>query len=148
MGNKTVFDGEARAELIGRIRRLGPDSTRRWGQMSCGQMVAHLADALRMTFGELEIMPRGGPLRFAPIRYLLIHKLPFPRGAPTAPELISRDGTDLSAEVEALITLLTRFGDANVKLGAEHPAFGPLTRNDWGVLVYRHTSHHLNQFGV
>ena len=148
MAQKTVFDADARAELIGRVRRLGPTSTRRWGKMSCGQMVAHLADALRMTFGELEIKPRGGPLRFAPVRYMIIHKLPFPKGAPTAPELISRDGANLSAEVDTLITLLNRFSDADVTLGVEHPAFGPMTRNDWGVLVYRHTSHHLEQFGV
>ena len=148
MAKKTVFDAKARADLIGRVQRLGANSARKWGKMSCGQMVAHLADALRMTFGELEIKPRGGPLRLAPVRYLIIHKLPFPKGAPTAPELIARDGADLSAEVEALITLLHRFSDANVKLAPEHPAFGPLTRNDWGVLVYRHTSHHLEQFGV
>lgn len=148
MAKKTVFDAEARAELIGRVRRLGPNATHRWGTMSCGQMVAHLSDALRMTFGELEIKPRGGPLRLAPVRYVVIHKLPFPKGAPTAPELIARDGADLPAEVETIISLLERFSDAEVKLAGEHPAFGPMTRNDWGVLVYRHTSHHLEQFGV
>ena len=29
-----------------------------------------------------------------------------------------------------------------------HPAFGRLSTNEWGVLGYKHTNHHLTQFGV
>jgi hypothetical protein len=29
-----------------------------------------------------------------------------------------------------------------------HPAFGAMSRLDWGVLGYRHVVHHFTQFGV
>ena len=29
-----------------------------------------------------------------------------------------------------------------------HPIFGPLTVRQWGVQGYKHTDHHLRQFGV
>ena len=30
----------------------------------------------------------------------------------------------------------------------DHPAFGSITGEAWGVLAYRHTDHHLKQFGL
>ena len=37
---------------------------------------------------------------------------------------------------------------ANKNLRPVHPAFGDITTQAWGVLAYRHTDHHLRQFGV
>lgn len=148
MAQKTVFDLEVRAELVARIRSLDPQAAPRWGRLSCGRMVAHATDVLRMALGDIAIAPRSGPLRLALIRYLIIHRLPFPKGAPTAPELVARSGEDIRVETESFLTQLARFADPQVPLAREHPAFGPMTRADWGVLMYRHTSHHLAQFGA
>ena len=75
---------------------------------------------------------------------------PFPKGAPTAPELLARcDNADLQTELAAFRELAARVaakpaGDR----WPDHPAFGALTHKDWGVLAYRHTDHHLRQFGL
>jgi hypothetical protein len=69
------------------VARLKPDTPARWGKFNAAQMVAHLNDAMRMASGELRIPPRNTPLRYWAVRKMVIYVLPFPKGAPTAPEL-------------------------------------------------------------
>lgn len=146
---RTMFNPVHREELLVRIARLGPETPRRWGKMTCPEMVAHLADALRMGLGELTVAPRKLPLRFPPIKQLLIYALPFPKGAPTAEELVCRKPEEWPAEVEGLAALVRRFGDrSKAEAWPDHPAFGKLSGAAWGVLAYRHADHHLRQFGV
>ena len=146
---KTVWDPAARAELCERIGRLTPEASRRWGSMSAPQMVAHLVDSLRMAFGELPVASKHLPLRYTPIKQLVIYWLPFPKGAPTAPELISRVPTDWRGDCASLLMLVDSFAArARSSRWPDHPAFGALTGNQWGVLIYRHMDHHLKQFGV
>jgi hypothetical protein len=146
---KTMWDNAARAELRERINRLTPEASRRWGSMSAPQMLAHLVDSLRMTFGELPVASKNLPLRFTPIKQLVIYWLPFPKGAPTAPELVSRIATDWPGDRATLLTLVEHFVERGRSAHwPDHPAFGRLTADQWGVLVYRHMDHHLKQFGV
>ena len=50
-------------------------------------MLAHLNDSYRMCLGELKVKSKHLPLRYTPIKQLVIYVAPFPKGAPTAPEL-------------------------------------------------------------
>ena len=145
----SIWDGAARASLVARARTLTPDHQARWGKFSVAGMLAHLNDAALMALDELPIQAKAPPfLKIAPVRYLVIHVLPFPKGAPTAPELLARcGGADLASEQAAFATLVERLAAAPT-LAARHPAFGTMTRHDWGVLSHRHTDHHLRQFGA
>ena len=146
---KTVFDGTDRSALYERLDGLTLERTPLWGRMTCGQMLAHLTDGVRMTLGELAVQPKRGPLRFGPIRHAVIHWLPFPKGAPTAPELLVRCAEDCAVEIAALKAAVDRMaGMTGLQTWEEHPAFGRMTEHDWGVLVYRHVDHHLRQFGA
>jgi hypothetical protein len=146
---KTIWnDGDYR-ELRGRVANLRPDAPAKWGKFTAPQMVCHLADALRMASGELPVAPKNLPIRFTPIKQLIIYWLPFPKGAPTAPQLLARKPAEWAAEVQDLHREL----DAIVTRGPAgpwlpHPAFGDLSPKAWGVLIYRHTDHHLKQFGA
>jgi hypothetical protein len=144
----TIFDAATRQALASRVRSITPQSQRRWGSMDSARALAHLADSLRMALGDLKVPAKNTPLRFTPLKQLIIYVAPFPKGAPTAPELITRAATDFRSEIDAIVTMLDRCADANQALAPEHPAFGRLSRRDWGVLVYRHTDHHLRQFGA
>jgi hypothetical protein len=145
----TVWDAPIRADLVRRVQALTPGHAARWGRFTSAAMVAHLNEATRMALGELDVRAKAPPfLRLAPVRYLLIHVLPMPRSAPTAPELLARSSTaDLAAEQQAFAALFDRLGAA-ATLAPSHPAFGPMTRDDWGVLAHKHADHHLRQFGV
>jgi hypothetical protein len=103
-----------------------------------------------MVLGELTVPSKNLPLRYTPIKQLVIYVLPFPKSAPTAPELLKRcDGARLADERQAMTEMFARL--AAVKPGdplQEHPAFGVLSYDAYGVLLARHTDHHLKQFGV
>lgn len=146
----TIWNDADRAELVRRMWTLTPNHTAKWGTFTVDAMLAHVNDAARMATGDLVIGNPKAPsfLRWPPVRYAFIHLLPMPKGAPTAPELLARSSAaDLAAEQQTFQTL---FDDLprRTTLAAEHPAFGPLTRGDWGALMHKHTDHHLRQFGA
>ncbi len=139
-----------RDALIARIERLSPDANAVWGCMNAPQMLAHCADALRMGLGDLSVKPKHATIpRMALFKWLFLNVLPFPKGAPTAKELISRAPETWEVERSQLIDLMKRAGGDDVRsVSAEHPIFGPLTRAQWGQLAWKHLDHHLRQFGA
>lgn len=145
---RTMWSEADRRELVERLGRLRPDARPQWGKMSVTKMLEHLSRALQMATGELAVASRSGPLRLWPVRKLIIYVAPFPKGAPTAPELIPKDEGDFASRRAALKRALDRFvahPRSNLK---DHPAFGSLTAKDWGCLAWRHFDHHLRQFDV
>ena len=146
---KSVFDPAVHRELQDRVQRLTSQQQPQWGQMTAAQMVAHLADSLKMASGELDVAPKKVPIRFSPLKQFVLYLLPIPKGLPTAPELISRKPGEWTLEVAALREQLNGLVERGAEaLAPSHPAFGKLTAKQWGVLVYRHMDHHLRQFGV
>lgn len=76
-------------------------------------------------------------------------RVPFPKGAPTAPELKPVDTTAFEEERAALLELVERIGTGEREgMGPVHPLFGPLTWREWGAVTYKHADHHLKQFGA
>jgi hypothetical protein len=146
---KTLSNASARRELLERLERLTPKATARWGIMTAPQMLAHLVDWMLMAKGELKAAPKNRPLRFPPLKQLVIYWLPFPKGVPTAPELISRKPLEWSIEHASMRKHVESFENLDPRsLWPIHPVFGKMTPRMWGVLGYRHTDHHFRQFGV
>ncbi|HEY0156546.1 MAG TPA: DUF1569 domain-containing protein [Thermoanaerobaculia bacterium] len=148
---KTLFDKASRQSLLDRAARLTPEAKAGWGKMNAEQMLAHLVEALKLGTGEVTTKPRKMLIRYPPLKQLIIYVLPFPKGAPTAPELKRResDAGTLARNRAELARLLEDIGGrAGQKVWPEHPAFGKLSPRAWGVLGYRHADHHLRQFGV
>src|SRR5262245_61675638 len=146
----TFWDPAARDDLCRRVERLTPDARAQWGKFTAARMLAHLNDAMRMTCGELPVAPKNLPLRFWPLKQLVIYVLPFPKSAPTAPELLVRGhAAELQTEQAAFRGLANRVAAKPADdAWPPHPAFGKLSHQARGVLVWRHTDHHLRQFGM
>lgn len=146
---RTIFDPASCAALLARIDGLDAAARARWGTFTAPRMVSHLISAVRMALGEESFKDRPSFLSNRVVRYLVIHVLPFPRGAPTAREMLARAPESWAADVAALKTLLERAA-ANGRDGAwaRHPAFGAISAHDWGVLIHKHVHHHLTQFGA
>jgi hypothetical protein len=100
---KTIFNPRDHLELHERVQRLTTTQAAQWGKMTPLQMVAHLSDSLRMASGELEAAPKKVPLRFAPLKQLVLYLLPIPKGVPSSPEL-------LGASLETGVRRLRRCG--------------------------------------
>lgn len=143
---KSIWDAETRKEVLARMAGLAPSMRPKWGKMTAAQMVGHVAGPMRGALGEMKVADIPGPLRNSLLRYLVIYILPWPRGAPTAPEYIHAGAEDLAKNMQALTAVLERFAAAQHLV--PHPAFGALSRKGWGRLTWRHLDHHLKQFGL
>lgn len=149
LGKRSMFDADFREELLARIHNLKPDSIRLWGKMNAPQMVAHLTDQMGHTLGDVPTKPVMGLLRLAPVRYLSIYRVPWPKGKARGPveAFVTKPG-DWASDVSRLESLLKRFAERNP--GGEwpqHALFGKMRGQDWGVFCYKHFDHHLRQFG-
>ncbi|MDX2191835.1 MAG: DUF1569 domain-containing protein [Gemmatimonadales bacterium] len=146
----TLLDTDARRAIAARTQRLTAADGALWGTMDPPRMLAHLVDSFRMAYGELPVTPKDMPLaRLAPVRWLILRVLPMPRNAPTVREIVERPARGLEEERVAFLALLERFPTHPFDtVPTAHPLFGPLSRDDWGTLAWKHIDHHLRQFGV
>jgi hypothetical protein len=143
-----------KAELLGRLRALGPDSQRRWGRMTAHQMVCHLADALLMDTDRKPVSHASGLRQRTLMKWLALYApLAWPAGIQTRPEVDQERGgtkpTTFAADVaslEALVEIVTT--DPDFFSGRRHPIFGALSEAAWMRWGYLHMDHHLRQFGV
>ena len=139
--------------LEARLALLSADTKPLWGNLTCPEMLCHLADFLAQAVGKLEDRDQSNLLFRTVVRFLVVNVLPMPKGAPTSPRLLaSREGTgptDFDADRERVLSLLRENATwPTDRRFAAHPAFGALSRRERGVLSWKHIDHHLRQFGV
>jgi Protein of unknown function (DUF1569) len=149
---KTMFDAACVDEIQHRLAGLQPGSAKQWGKMSLAQMLAHCSKGLEMATGELR-PPRaliGRIVGRLVKRAALGNNKPMMRNSPTSKELVVEDDRDFSVERARLSGLIDRVAASGPAGCTNHPHafFGPLTAEEWGILMYKHLDHHLRQFGA
>jgi hypothetical protein len=149
---KDLFDAARVEEVKQRIARLRLDSQRQWGKMNAPQALAHCSRGFELASGDLRpprvligriIGPIIKPKVFG-------NDEPLRRNSPTVKGLVIQDDRDLAVERARLYGVIDRFVAAGPKGCTTHPHsfFGPLTPEQWAILMYKHLDHHLRQFGV
>jgi hypothetical protein len=118
--------------------------------MDVQAMLNHLRLSALMALGELPVACKSKrPFQVFPMKHLILHVAPFPKGAPTAPELLVSDAAPVDAIRSELVSLVERIGAwTGEGDGPVHPLFGRLSLREWGVATFKHTDHHLRQFGA
>jgi len=146
----SILNDADRKAICQRIGSLTSASMPRWGKMDAHDMLAHLKHSALMALGELPVAGKGKrAFQVFPLKHLILHVVPFPKGAPTAPELLVADSAPVDAIRDELVTLIERIGAGPREgYGSVHPLFGRLSFKEWGVATYKHTDHHLRQFGA
>jgi hypothetical protein len=149
---KNLFDQTIVAEVKQRIAQLRADSERQWGKMSPGQAMAHCSRAMETALGDNDL-PRmliGRIIGGAVKKMALGNDEPMKRNSPTSPAFIVRDQRDVAAEGVRLSALIDRFATGGPGACSRHPHtfFGPMTPDEWAILMYKHVDHHLRQFGA
>ena len=148
---KTIFDHNTRTELIKRIEALTPHSTRQWGKMNVAQMVEHCIRWEEMVGGE----KKGKRIflgrlfgKFA-LASMIGNEKPVRQNIPTLKEILVEEEvkTDLDAQKQKWINLLKGYENFSQE-HVVHPFFGKITKEQVARLAYKHTDHHLRQFGV
>ena len=143
-----VHDPAFRSSLRTRLQTLRPDTTPRWGQMTVDQMLWHIGDGIEMTLGSKPAAPGKRPLP-APVMKLMVLYLPWPKGAPTMPELVAKERHDFEAQRARCLQLLDALSTKRIDdPWPAHPVLGSMSGRAWSRLHARHVDHHLKQFGA
>jgi hypothetical protein len=146
------LDPSANKALISRFFTLMPDTQRRWGTMTAGQMLVHCADQLRVSRGEKPVTSLRVPGLLKPLLkwYFVTRLKEFKPNMKTMYELDAKGGmtppTSFATDHATLIGLLapTQYS----RTGVDHPLFGHLSAQEFGEISWKHLDHHLRQFGV
>src|SRR5262245_26947141 len=121
---KSIWQNDAQREIQGRVATLTPTARAQWGKMSAPEMVCHLSESLKMALGDLPCAPKSGALRYTPLKQLIIYVAPWPKGVPTAPELLARVPASWPNDVKDLNVLLDRLAArSGASSWPDHPAF-------------------------
>ena len=141
-----LHDPAVRDSIRARVEALSPTATRRWGRMSVGQMLWHCNQVLRTSFRDMQVVPRRPPFPVGALKFMLF-RMPWPHGAPTAPEYMADVPRDFEAERKQSLELIDRFVARKIEQGGWGRAvFGQISGREWSCLQARHLDHHLKQF--
>jgi hypothetical protein len=156
MGSRsTIADAATLSLLVERLHRLRPDTARRWGTLTAGEMLCHLGDAHESVLG-VRIAPGSPPSAGSgPVfKWLALYSpVPWPKGAKTRPgvdpHVLGSRPTEFEEDRRRAIISLQRLAEADpATLSRRHFRFGTMNAADWYRWAYRHVDHHLRQFGV
>src|SRR5688572_18055216 len=145
----SLHDENDRAAIQKRVRALQPDSPRRWGKMSIGQMLWHVNEAMEAAIGRVQLPPAKSPPLPRWLMKFIVINLPWPRGAPTLPSWVARKDCDFLAERDRCLRLIDEL--ASRRLDDRWPAspiLGAMTGSEVTRLQAKHLNHHLTQFGA
>ena len=81
------------------------------------------------------------------LKSMMKDEAPLQKNSPTHPELKITGTGDAEAQRDQWIALLQEYS-RYPQQGFRHPFFGAMTREEIGRSVYKHTDHHLRQFGA
>lgn len=155
---KTLGNEADKKEVIKRIKDLQESDDAPFGVMTAQEILAHLADPIRIALGEktAEHQPVMYQIfSFPVIKQLTSQWLPWPPGIPRAPELIPFDGIkgkgtpvgSFNDDKVKLLNLIEKISSiSDLSTPNEHMVFGELSGKEWKRLMWRHINVHLKQF--
>lgn len=148
---KTIFNYSDREELLQRLRKLEPNTTPQWGQMTVNQMLAHCNRWNTWVLGKEEFntsQSESGKLHGRKhLNQLVSDDRPLGKNLTASDGFVIReDGFDFQSEKERCLQLLEAYASFSND-NFIHDYFGPMTREEIGIVAYKHQDHHLRQFG-
>ena len=114
-------------------------------------MLAHCSAALEIGTGDRARKQALIGKIFGPfVRKQFFGEKPFSKNSPTDPTFVVRDPRDFAGEKARLTALIDRFcaGGPGAASTKTHSFLGRITGEEWGVAMYKHLDHHLQQFGA
>ena len=149
---KNLLDKICSEAMIDRVQNLQADSTPRWGKMTATEMLRHCNLVHAQLLAPAAPTHKKTSLRQYLLRWVGLYMLPrYPKGTQTPRQFRTKGTVDTAAfeiEKQAFIDSLRRFALHNKPIAHWHPYFGNLSTAQWGLTSWKHTDHHLRQFGV
>lgn len=153
MGN--LFNNRDNSEIIIRVSKIEANVTPLWGTMTANEMLCHIADVLKDAIGMREVKSAVPGILKPFMKIILLSKKPFRKHLP-ALKIYKQGNSGLGTRPTNFEYDKAVFKDLVRKAGTqgenyalrEHPAAGRLNRDQYGYLLWKHTDHHLRQFGA
>ena len=147
---KTIFDKATRDQLIKRINTLNENCTAQWGKMNIYQMLKHCTIWEEWILGKNKLIYKqafiGRLFGKMVLKNLTKNEKPLDRNVPTSAQFkIKEKNGDIAAERQKWIALIEEYEHYS-NPGFIHDFFGKMTKEQVGLLAYKHTDHHLRQF--
>lgn len=149
---KTIFNKRSREHLIDRINLIDQNSKAEWGKMNVFQMLIHNTYWNGWILGKDKHSYKqtffGKIFGKIALRKMIKDEKPLPKNIPTSDQFKAKKlNGDLEAEKLKWISLICEYENFS-NPNFVHDFFGKMTKEEIGILVYKHTDHHLRQFGV
>ncbi|MCP4399195.1 MAG: DUF1569 domain-containing protein [bacterium] len=149
-----VLQVPVRDTLLQRIAQVQASDSALWGRMTANEMLCHLADQFRVALRDIPVHDQSTRLTRSVVVTLVLLGVPAPKGkVKTFPEIDQATGhgtapTDVPHDASILREFFEKFLATEPTFSFQaHSFFGPLTRQQWGRLIYIHSDYHLRQFG-
>ncbi|MDO6437339.1 DUF1569 domain-containing protein [Cyclobacterium sp. 1_MG-2023] len=149
---KTIFDQEIRLLLIHRIEQINDSHKAKWGKMNVFQMLMHNTYWNGWVLGTGDHSYKqaflGKIFGKIALKKMIKDEKPFDKNIPTSDQFKPKAlAGNLEAEKAKWIDLIKAYETYNNPKFI-HDFFGKMTKEQIGILVYKHTDHHLRQFGL
>lgn len=146
---KSFFEVEAYQELQQRLDLIKPDSLAQWGKMNAGQMLNHCQEPIKIAVNKSDVNMKSNWLIKVLFKKMMYSPKPYKKNSPTPPQFRSTGGFDFQNEkVELQKWMNELWEDRNNENRADHPVFGKFTKEQWGIMQWKHLNHHFEQFAV
>jgi hypothetical protein len=145
----SIYNKADNEAMIARINSLNPDSTALWGKMTVDQMCKHCNANIQIAFGKQTLKSNFLMRLLGSMLKNKAFNSDFGKNSPTAKELIFKESYDFETSRKEFAESFSQFtqGTDVIKV-LNHSFWGKMTYEDWDKLIWRHTDHHLKQFGV
>ena len=150
---KTIFDKRVRDGLIERTNQLDSESKALWGKMNVNQMTKHciiwnqwvLDVDNNIEYKQTFIGKLFGKMV---LKSNTKNDKPLGKNTPAGSDFIVKEKSgDVEKQKKTLIELIERYEQYN-NSNFIHDFFGNMTTEQIGIFAYKHSDHHLRQFGV
>ncbi len=146
---KNLFTDEGFDEIQNRLETLTEQSSRQWGKMTPGQMAHHCQLPFNVMLEKVDYGLKPNFLVNLLFKKSMYSDKLWRKNMPTVPSFKETEQRDLNTEKANLNELLVEFGSQRERSDWKpHPAFGEMTKEQWGKMQYKHLDHHFRQFGV
>lgn len=146
---KSFFETTAYQELQERLDKVTTDSQAQWGKMNAAQMVHHCQAPLKIAVNKTDVELKSNWLIKLLFKKMLYSPKPFKKNQPTPPQFRSTADVNFQKEKTELQQWMKElWEDRDNENRVEHPVFGHFTKEQWGIMQWKHLNHHFEQFGV
>ena len=138
--------------MISRIEKINEDNKPLWGKTNVYQMIKHntywngwILGSNDHTYKQTFIGKIFGKIA---LKRMIKDEQPFDKNIPTSDQFKPKAvNGGLESEKSKWISLVREYENYNNPKFI-HDFFGRMTKDEIGILVYKHTDHHLRQFEV